>query len=42
MNILNLDRDVSAMGSRSSTTKLEVKISEPLIPNEVITPESRE
>ena len=42
MNILSLDREVSAMGSRSKTTKLEVKMSEPLIPKEVITPDIRE
>ena len=42
MNILSLDRDVRVMGSRSKMTKLDVKISEPLIPKEVITPENTE
>lgn len=42
MNILNLDKDVRAIGSRSKTIKLDVKISDPLIPNDVITPDKRE
>lgn len=42
INILNLDREVSAMGSRSKMTKLDVKIRDPLIPKEVITPDINE
>lgn len=42
INILNLDKDVRAIGSKSKIIKLDVKISEPLIPNDVITPDISE
>lgn len=40
--MLNLEREVRAIGSRSNITKLDVKIRDPLIPNEVIIPDKRE